>query len=171
MSFIRPEAAAQITRWRETLAGGGAALLGLYLLASGAGSRPIIGTALIIGGALLAIAGIQRARFRGQHQGAGVVQVTEGQLAYLGPTEGGIAATREITRLDLTPTDAWVIHHRTGAPLTIPTGARGAEALFDVFATLPGLDTHAMLADLRRPRTETVTIWQADPTRLPRQIH
>ena len=166
MSFIRPEAAAALSRWRESLAGTAAVLLGLWLGITGTGAGKIIGTGLLIGGAFLAIAGIQRARFRGRSGGAGVVQVTEGQLAYYGPSTGGIAATEEITRLDLTPDGHWIVHHRAGAPLLIPTGATGADALFDVFAALPGLDTHAMLAELRRTRQTIVTIWDRNPPRL-----
>ena len=64
MSFIRPEAAQWLHRWRETLAGAAAAGLGVYWTVADNGALTIIGTVLTIGGALLFFAGVQRARFR-----------------------------------------------------------------------------------------------------------
>jgi hypothetical protein len=51
----------------------------------------------------------------------------------------------------------------------IPLGAEGAEALFDVFAALPGMRTERMLAEMRRDAPGHVVIWhRADhaPTHL-----
>ncbi len=170
MSLIRPEVTQHLNRWRETLAGTAAALFGAYWMITELGARQIIGTALAIGGALLLIAGIQRARFRKGSDGAGVVQVIEGQVTYFGPMDGGVIATEDLVRVELVPNGAkepaWRITHRTGEPLLIPVDARGAEALFDVFAGLPGLDTETMLQEMNRTPAFPVTIWQRDLPRL-----
>ena len=58
---------------------------------------------------------------------------------------------------------AW---HDAGPPLSIPVNAEGAEALFDVFASLPGMATSGMIAELRSRPREPVMIWERDPLRL-----
>ena len=170
MSFIRPEAAQWLHRWRETLAGAAAASLGVYWTVTDNGALTIIGTVLTIGGALLVFAGVQRARFRRGAGGAGMVQVDEGQLTYFGPVEGGSAAVSDVMRLDLDPkhgsAGSWIVFHRGGDPLTIPVNATGAEALFDVFASLPGIETGDLLAKLNAEPGQQVVIWERAPKRL-----
>ncbi len=170
MNFIRPEVAAALNRWRETLAGTAAFAFGAFWMMNEPGARQIIGIALTIGGALLLIAGIQRARFRKGSGGAGVVQVIEGQVTYFGPTDGGAIDTGEMILLELVPNGAkapaWRVTHRTGETLLIPIDARGADALFDVFSALPGLDTRTMLQEMSRIPAFPVTIWQKDTPRL-----
>ncbi|MDU8946073.1 hypothetical protein [Ovoidimarina sediminis] len=170
MSFIRPEAAQWLHRWRETLAGAAAAGLGAYWTVTDNGALTIIGTGLTIGGALLVFAGVQRARFRRGGGGSGMVQVDEGQLTYFGPHDGGIAAISEVTRLDLDPRHggegAWIVFHRGGNPLTIPVNAAGADALFDVFAALPGIETGDLLAKLNATPAQQIVIWEREPKRL-----
>lgn len=169
MSFLRPEAAATLMRFRETLAGLAATLLGVWWLTTGVGAVVLVGAVLAVAGPLLAWAGIQRARFRGAGEGPGMVRVVEGQLTYYGPADGGAVFTQDITGLALHPGASgpeWVIHHRGGPPLVIPVDAAGAEALFDVFAALPGLETQTMLARLSHPPPEPVTIWAPDRRRL-----
>ena len=167
MSFVRPEAAQKLLRWREAISGAAATLLGSYWMVTQTGALRIIGTVLCVGGALLVFAGIQRARFRRGADGAGVVQVDEGQLTYFGPIEGGALAVEDITRLDLVPArfgdKSWMLWHRNGPPLTIPANAAGADALFDVFATLPGLKTQDILKALNTGQTAPVTLWDASP--------
>lgn len=170
MTFIRPEVAFQLNRWRESLAGAAALAFGAFWMVTEPGAMRIIGTALTVGGTLLLIAGIQRARFRKGSDGAGVVQVIEGQVTYFGPTDGGAILTDEMLHLELVPNGAkapaWRVTHRTGETLTIPIDARGAEALFDVFSALPGLDTQTMLLEMNRTPAFPVTIWQKDLPRL-----
>jgi len=48
----------------------------------------------------------------------------------------------------------------------IPVNAEGADALFDAFASLPGLKTERMLAQLRDAPKSTVLIWERTPTTL-----
>ena len=177
MGFIRPEVAQGLNRWREALAGTAAAALGGYWMVYEAGALWIIGTVLAVGGALLVVAGIQRARFRRGGGGPGVVQVDEGQLAYFGPFDGGVVAVADLRRIELgtgdTGTPTWVLSHDGGDPLSVPVDAVGADALFDVFASLPGLDTGRMLAGLGDPPDAFRTIWERGATVIPapRRLH
>ncbi len=145
--FLRPELRAALKRWREAVIGVGVALLGAWSLAAG-GLLAWIGVALLAAGAALVAAGVQRGRFRRAATGAGVVQVVEGQLAYFGPTDGGTMAIADIS--DVASRDApprWIIAARDGTVLTIPKDAVGAEALFDVFMAVPGLDPSTLVRD------------------------
>jgi hypothetical protein len=163
MSFIRPEARATLHRFREALTGAAILLLGLWWLLGTTGLLPYIGGALAIAGAALTLAGLQRARFRGGAGGPGVVTVDEGQIAYFGPLTGGAVALSEITALSLDPTAKpphWVLSQPGQPDLFIPLTAEGADTLFDVFASLPGIRTERMLAQMRAPATAPVTVWQ-----------
>ncbi|MEO0654941.1 MAG: hypothetical protein AAFY77_08735 [Pseudomonadota bacterium] len=165
MSFVRPEVVATLRRWRETLAGLGALTLGSYWLVFGVGPIWILGAGLVAAGALLAIAGIQRARFRTGGGGAGVVRIVEGQLSYFGPFDGGVLAIENVTAVALRQ-KTWILSHEDGNPVEIPTTAEGAEALFDVFANLPGLRTQDVLDALNAPEMGYRVLWEKRPARL-----
>lgn len=170
MRFIRPEIRDSILRAREAIIGVFVSILGMYWAVGGTGIMQIIGTSLTIAGALLLFAGIQRARFRTGGGGAGVVHVMEGQVAYYGPYEGGAMAIADLTKVELDPTtkpaSQWVLHDPHSPPLRIPTNAEGADALFDVFANLEGIQTERMLSELSGSPEKQVVIWQAKPRAL-----
>lgn len=176
MEFIRPELRAQIMRWREVLIGLFVLVLGVWWASSGLGSLGILGwVSLVAGGGLIA-AGVQRARFRTGRGGPGVVSVDEGQLSYFGPLEGGVIAVEDLRHLELEPNARpgphWVLTDHKGVHLHIPTTAEGAEGLFDVFASLPGIRTEAMLAKLSHAPDRRVTIWQrGDAAQDRRRLH
>ncbi len=168
MSFIRPEARALLWRWRELLAALLFLLLGLWWVLTGVGVTAISGWACLALGVVLAVVGGQRMRFRLGSGGPGVVQVTEGQISYFGPLTGGAVARSEIETLRLDHTarpSHWVLEQPGQAPLAIPVTAAGAEALFDVFASLPGLKTERMLSELHHKGPHQVVIWQRRPER------
>ncbi|KUF12728.1 hypothetical protein [Pseudoponticoccus marisrubri] len=166
MALIRPEAAATLRRWRELLAGGAALALGLWwAVFSGPGVLRWMGIATLLIGAALVVAGVQRARFRaGNGEGPGVVQVVEGRIAYFGPLEGGVADLESLEVLSL-DTGARPAHWRLQQPgqqdLAIPVNAQGAEALFDAFASLPGIRTEYMLRRMRSRDAGVSVIWRA----------
>ena len=165
--MIRPAARAAIARWAEALWGLGVLALGLYWgFFTGGGLLHWVGYAVAIAGALLLVAGLQKGRFRTGSGGPGVVQIVEGRIAYFGPLTGGAADLGDLTRVVLDPSAKpphWLLH-RPGEPdLAIPLNAEGADALFDAFATLPGLKTERMLAEMRKDGTRPVTIWEAVP--------
>lgn len=158
--------ARKLNRWRESLAGVVAAALGYVWFSTQTGPLWLIGVVLLVGGVLLAVAGVQRARFRRGTDGPGLVQVIEGQVIYFGPDEGGTVALDDLVSLELEPGGApsaqWVVTGRLGEALRIPVDAAGADALFDVFASLPGLRTEAMLSSLERNPETRITVWERD---------
>jgi len=166
MSFIRPEAQAFLWRWRELLGALALLLLGLRWAIWGIGLMQITGWACVALALVLGVVGAQRMRFRLGSGGPGVVQVTEGQISYFGPLTGGAGARSEIETLRLDHTarpSHWVLEQPGQSPLAIPVTAAGAEALFDVFASLPGLKTERMLSELHHKGPHQVVIWQRSP--------
>ncbi len=170
MAFLRPEVSEAISRFRDAIIGVGISLLGVYLAIGGTGITSIIGTSLALAGALLVFAGIQRGRFRSGGGGAGIVHVDEGQVTYYGPLEGGSVVIEQIARVEYDttamPAPEWVLHDVQGNELRIPSNAEGAGVLFDVFATLSGMQTERMLASISSPEKRQVLIWQSERTAL-----
>jgi hypothetical protein len=168
MSFIRPEARAAIWRWREIIIGIAVTTLGLSWVLGPGGLIGWVGWIVIAAGLALIMVGMQRARFRSGSGGPGVVQVDEGQIVYFGPLTGGAVAISDLSRLCLDPTlkpAHWVLEQPGQPSLSIPVNAAGAETLFDVFATLPGLRTEAMLVALSSKAAHPVVIWQSAKAR------
>ncbi|MEM6372948.1 MAG: hypothetical protein AAF727_09240 [Pseudomonadota bacterium] len=170
MTFFRPEAMAAIKRWREVLAGIALAVLALWWLAGPGGLLGYLAPVMLVGAGALIMVGLQRGRFRGAGGGLGTVQVDEGQVTYFGPLTGGAVALREMSRLTLDGAQRpphWRLEQPQQSPLMIPVDAEGADALFDAFASLPGLKTEHMLTQLRAAPKTPVVIWQRDaPTLL-----
>jgi len=168
MTFFRPEAKAALWQWREVLAAAGLVLLGLWWIIGPGRLLVFPGVALVLGGAALGFVGVQRARFRDAGDGPGAVQVDEGQIAYFGPLTGGVVALTALERLSLDATQEpaqWLLEVPGQEALLIPVNAAGSEALFDAFATLPGLRTERMLSELRGTRRHAVVIWERTPLR------
>lgn len=169
MSFIRPEAAASLTRWREVLIGAGVIVLGAWWSLGFIGILSWVGYILLPVGAALAFIGLQRARFRGATGGPGIVQVDEGRVTYFGPLTGGTVDLAEMSRLTLDHAAKpahWGLHQPGQPALMIPATAQGADTLFDAFTTLPGLRVQKMLAALSSQDRETVTVWSTYTNRL-----
>ncbi|MQQ08727.1 hypothetical protein GFB49_09705 [Epibacterium sp. SM1979] len=168
MSFIRPEARAALWHWRELIAAAALALFGLRLILWSFGFWQVSGWALLLVSVIVAIIGGQRLRFRLSGRGPGVVKVDEGQIAYFGPLTGGAVAASELERLRLDHTAKpahWLLEQPGQPPVAIPVNATGAEGLFDVFASLPGLKTERMLEELHRRGPHQVVIWERAPSR------
>jgi hypothetical protein len=165
MTFLRAEVKQAMFRFRDAIAGVAVSLLGLYWAINGVGFMTIVGTSTAVAGALLVFAGIQRGRFRSGAGGPGVVHVDEGQVTYYGPLEGGSVMISNLDRVDLDPSgqpeSEWVLHEPGAGILRIPTNAEGAEALFDVFSALEGLQMEKMLAALETTRRKQVVIWRS----------
>ena len=99
--FIRPEVAATLIKWHEVLIAIAAFLLGLYFTQL---SGPVVqglGIVLIVLGLGYVVVGLRRLRFRGSGAAPGAVRITEGQITYLGPLQGGAVALSLITELRL----------------------------------------------------------------------
>ncbi len=166
--FFRPEAKAALWRWREVLSAAGLVLLGAWWITGPGGLLVLPGWAFVLGGIALAFIGVQRVRFRGAGDGAGAVQVVEGQIGYFGPETGGVVALTTLKRLVLDATrepKQWRLEAADQEPVIIPVNAAGAEALFDAFATLEGLRTERMLSALNTKHSHEVVIWERTPLR------
>ncbi len=162
MSFLRPEIAAALHRWREALAGLGAALVGAWLATLGGWFFFGLGLLVVLAGLALALASVRRQRFEPSGGAPGIVQAVEGQIAYFGPETGGFAALTEVEELRLEPGPqghSWVLVQPQGT-VEIPVAAQGAERLFDFFAALPGIDMAALHTALGRPSERPQVLWR-----------
>ena len=135
--------------------------LGLWWGLGSFGIVQWLGWSLAALGLGLAMAGWQKMRFRSDGEGPGVVTLDERRVIYMGPEGGGVADLDLMVQLDLTPTRAWRLINEAGAHLDIPTNAAGADALFDVFAALPGMKTEYMLSVLEGTAPAQLTVWMA----------
>jgi hypothetical protein len=151
MSFIRPELLSTAHRWREVIVGAGVAALGLWTATRGGYLLIPFGLALLALGAAWALSAFRRLRFQQDGDAPGMVRVTEAQIAYFGPRVGGFVGLpdlAEIRLLTLRGRRIWKLKQGDGQLLHIPVESDGAEALFDAFATLPGIDMAALVAAL-----------------------
>lgn len=161
---IRPEIRAALARWQEVLTGGALALAGLWLFGRGGLFFQGLGAAIAAGGTGWAVQGLRRLRFRRPGQGAGVVDVLEGQISYLSPHpgRGGFVSIPEIAGIALLSRGgerAWRIAQAEGPAVLVPVDALGADRLFDIFAALPGMDMPGLIAALDAPGDADRLIW------------
>jgi len=162
-SFMRPEAQAALHRWRDVLIAVLFACIGLYWAFTAFGILRWIGWLLVVAAALFAWSGLQRLWFSRGKGGVGVVTVKEGQITYLGPFEGGVAAITELSEIILDYSQdppCWVLKQLGLQDVHIPLNAEGTDALFDVFASLPNMQTSPMLAALQKNDGHPIVIWQ-----------
>ncbi|SHI02757.1 hypothetical protein [Marivita hallyeonensis] len=169
MSFFRPEAKALLRRWREALVGAALLLLGAYWsLGTTPGPLSWIGLLVVLLGAALFFAGLQRGRARHGGGGPGVVQIIERRIGYFGPLNGGIVDLDTITSINFDPTEhpsSWVITHEGGPALHIPMNAEGADGLFDAFASLPGLSPGRIAAVSQQDSDRPIVLWRRSDLR------
>lgn len=166
MSWLRPEALAWLARWRELAAAVGLGLAGLWLGSRGGYVLVPVGLALVALGAGWAVIALRRLRFARAVTLPGWVEIDEGQLGYYGPGIGGFISLRdlsEIRLLTLRGVPHWRLKQADGQALLIPLAAKGAEALYDAFAALPGIDM-ARLSAAAAARTDAQPVvrvlWQ-----------
>lgn len=160
--LIRPEARILFHRWSEVLATLALTALGLWWALATPGPAGWLGWLAAALGAALVVGALQRLRFASPGTAEGIVELDEGEIRYLGPRGGGIVALDAILVLSLSA-DArfWLIESHGGAILAIPRKAPGAEALFDAFATLPGLNMALLLRRLDEgPAARIRPIWR-----------
>lgn len=170
LDFLRPEARATLWRWREIVAALPLAALGLWWGLGRFGLLAWLGWGMVGLSVLMALTGVQRGRFRQNGAGPGYVQLDERRLAYFGPLTGGVMDLDDLCRVALEPqarpAPHWILSGIGGQELAIPVNAAGAEALFDVFAALPGIRTGQMFAALQTTPAARVTIWEQAAPRL-----
>lgn len=165
MSAIRPEALAAILRWRDLFGALAIVAAGLWVFGFGGYFYQGLGLVFALTGAGLAFVAIRRMRFRSGGAAPGVVEVDEGQIAYLSPEGGGFVALSELEQIALVFDRGGRPHWQLTQPplpsVQIPLNTTGAEALFDAFAALPGAHPGHFLAAHDRPVSDgPVTVWR-----------
>ncbi|MCB2111034.1 MAG: hypothetical protein H6895_13765 [Defluviimonas sp.] len=164
MSFVRPELAARLGRWRELAAAAVVALAGFGLLRLGGYVFVPLGLAVLALAAGWATIAVRRLRFLRAVAAPGVVEVDEGQVGYFGPAFGGFVALADLAELRLTDLHGarqWRLRTQGGEVLLIPVDAAGADKLYDAFSALPGIDM-ARLADALDAGMATLPLWRRD---------
>lgn len=166
--LIRPAARAALKRWSEPALALCVAGLGLWLGLRWFGFVGWLGWALLALGLAWLWGAVQRARFAAKGAGAGVVQVVESEIRFFGPLGGGFAPLDGVRRVALSADRAhWLIETGDGTGLVIPRAARGAEALFDAFATLPGFEMEKCLRIVAQPPADRAqVIWHREASPL-----
>jgi hypothetical protein len=162
--MIRPEMRAFLSRWSEVLTGLGIAAFGLFSLQARGVFFQGLAVLVVLAGLGLALIGWRRLRFHREGAAPGVVQVIEGQISYYGPDTGGFIGIGDIIELHLIRSGkCWLLVGDDRTALEIPVSAAGADALFDAFASLPGLSTQTLLDALDATDQRRV-LWR-DPAR------
>ena len=149
--MIRPALIAAFRRAHEVIWAAGVIAAGAWLAWLGGYLLVPIGAAVICLGAALGVMAWRRMRFAQEILAPGVVEIDEGQIGYLGPTIGGYVSLPELAELRLITMRGrrlWRLKQTDGQTILIPVDAAGAERLFDAFASLPGMDTGALVAAL-----------------------
>jgi hypothetical protein len=157
--------------WREVIAATGAGAAGLWLMALGGWLLVPVGLAVLVLAAGWAVIALRRLRFHRAVGAPGVVEVDEGQIGYFGPNFGGFLPIADLSELRLTDRDGvqqWRLKTHDAQVLLIPVAATGADRLFDVFATLPGIDMAAVTTALAR-RPNPTPIWTRPTARIARR--
>lgn len=175
MTWLRPEVSAALRKGQEVIAAGGVILVGLWLVWLGGYVLVPVGLVVMGVGAILAHMAWRRMRFAQEITAPGLVELDEAQVGYLGPGDGGFLSLEELVELRLMRLNGkrmWRLKQADGQALLIPVEAQGSERLFDAFASLPGMDTRALVAALDPAPgvpglDETRVIWRrASPARL-----
>jgi hypothetical protein len=170
MSFMRPEAAAGLRRWREVLIATLMTALGAHWFLTSFGLFRALGALIGILGGVWVVLALRRARFDRGGVGAGVVPLDEGRLGYFGPETGGALAVEGLVSIrmlvDGSGRKRWYLLAQDTTPLDIPVNAEGADQLFDVFSNLPGLDMKVVQAALDEPLSEEILLWHVDMRKL-----
>ena len=169
MSLIRPNAMKELSRWAEPLTAFAIIALGLWWALTTFGVLMWLGWVLLIAGGAFLVLGIRRARFWRGTGGLGHVDVDEGTITYFSPDGGIVLPIDDLTRITLISngnSQCWRLFARGFHPLSIPVDASGAQALYDVFASLPGIRMESLLGALQKPGENDVVIWSRNLTAL-----
>ena len=151
VSWVRPEVTAAIWRGREVIAALGVVAGGVWLAWLGGYVLVPVGVGVVGIGSAWGVQAWRRSRFAQAVDAPGVVEVDEGQVGYLGPDAGGFVSLPDLVELrflTLGGRRMWRLKQADGQALLLPVDAAGAERLYDAFASLPGMDTQALVLAL-----------------------
>lgn len=164
--MIRPELLALLHRWREVIAAALTGAAGLWLAWQGGLVLTAAGIAIALLAGVWAVTARRRMRFRTDIGAPGIVEVVEGQISYMGPVVGGAVSLPDLVDLRLITLRGrrlWRLRQADGQAILIPVDAAGAEALFDAFVSLPGMDSAALVAALHPQGRAAGTALAVDP--------
>jgi hypothetical protein len=151
---LRDGAREALWQGREVIAGAVVLALGLWIASYGGLILLPFGLAVAALGAGWIWTALRRLRFQAEGEAPGVVEVDEGRITYFGPTMGGsvgLSDLAELRLLRMRGRAVWRLKQGDGQALLIPAQAAGADALFDAFASLPGIDLGAVINALEGP--------------------
>lgn len=169
MSWIRPEFTDAIWRGREGIAALGVVGSGLWLVWLGGYLLVPVGLCAAGIGAGWVLQAWRRLRFTQIVDAPGMVEVDEGQVGYLGPDMGGFVSLPDLVEvrfLTLGGRRMWRLKQADGQALLLPVDAAGAERLFDAFASLPGMDTEALVSALGPEQGASVRVGNVTVSRV-----
>lgn len=151
-----------LLHWREPLIWALVALGGIWLGLRGGIILAGAGLAVVGVAAVLGLSSWRRLRFAGDGGrgpgavapglGPGAVDIDEGQITYFSAETGGAIALNDLAEIRLIALGGlpvWRLRQGDGQALLVPLSALGAEALYDVFAALPGMDMARLLAAMQ----------------------
>lgn len=163
MTFIRPEIATQLSRWREPLICVLVLVVGLVMTQAPGPVVKAVGVVAALAGLGLGAIAYRRVRFGTDEAAPGVVSVDERAITYMGPVSGGTIALDTLSVLRLRRDGArraWFLLSEDGNALAIPHGATGEDLLFDAFAALPGLRMAHLVKALEEGPDGSFVVWQ-----------
>lgn len=167
--LIRPEAMAVLKRWREVAGAALVVLAGFWTFSLGGWFFQGVGLLVAMAGLAGAVIALRRLRFARAVGQPGIVEVDEAQVRYFGPTGGGFAAIPDLVEVellaDLSGQRWWRLSEAGGNVLAVPIAAEGADQLFDVFSSLPGLSPARLLGALDGNARGPVTVWRGEARR------
>ncbi|QPZ92459.1 hypothetical protein [Thioclava electrotropha] len=175
--MIRPEVAEGFKRWGEVIAAGVVVAFGAWLIWLGGLILMPLGLVAVALGLGWALIGWRRLRFARETSAPGLVEIDEGRISYFaasraraiaGPGSnvsalgmGGELPLRELAEIRLLTLQGqqyWRLRSLSGEALLIPLDAAGADALYDAFASLPGIDMGKISAALDQ-QTAAQSLW------------
>ena len=169
-NLFRPEALAFLRRASEVISAGIMLAFGLWLIGLGGYLLTPAGLAISAIATAWGVMAFRRMRFAQAVNSPGVVEVDEGQIGYLGPQIGGYVNLPDLIELRLITMRGrrmWRLKQQDGQAILIPVDAKGAENLFDAFASLPGMDASALVEALQtKPQTGSSALSIAAETRV-----
>lgn len=162
--MIRPELRAQLLRHGETIAATICLALAFWIATRGGWFLATVGLLLAALAAGWGVLAWRRTRFDRPISEPGLVELDEGRIGYFGAggsVLGGYVALEDLTEirlLRLRGTQFWRLKTLDGQALLIPTAAAGSPALYDAFASLPGIDMGALTTALDS-RATALSLW------------
>lgn len=173
MSFMRPEARAQLVRWAEPALSGGVFAIMLWvggLMLWRGTIMAVVVLAVAIGAGFWFRTALARARLGEAPLGPGVVVVDERRVTYMGPETGAFLAIDSLAGIEvvidapgaLAGGSSWVLRPVEGPPLVVPAGADGADRLLEAFSALPGFSYDRVVAAMSAPPGTRTIVWRRE---------